>query len=185
MKKRKPKPPPSFAALRCVVLAVDCAQESGWAVWICGKPVACGHVNMIASELAGRAPSEHAQQLAAEHGVAAVLVFERPFRGNMQGAWIGLWKQRWVAAGGAKRRMLGVYPATWRSRVLGRGWGSAKREAARAEEQRAARSMALENGLDVEIAGHGDTAPALCIGKWASHAGEVAKVLPKTVRKAA
>jgi hypothetical protein len=184
-KKRKVRPAPSYVPLQCVVLAVDCAQESGWAIWANGKLVACGHVNMHASELAGRSACEHAMLAARELGVGAVLVFERPFRGNTQGAWIGLWKNRWVAAGGAKRRMLGMYPATWRSRVLGPGWGSKKRALVRAKEQQVAAAFAREQGLSEELARHGDVAPALCIGKCAVHAGEVAKVLPKRVRRAA
>lgn len=165
----------------CVVLAVDCAQSSGWSIWRSGEPEAHGHVDMLASPEAGRTPCEHAVSLAHSCGMPAVLVFERPFRGTSQGAWIGAWKQRWVAAGGVKSRMMGVWPSTWRSRVLGRGWGSARRETARAREQAFALELASPHAHKFgrpELAQHPDVAPAICIAKWAMHAGEVLAKLP-------
>lgn len=190
----KPRLQPSLRPHNCVTLNVDCAESSGWSIWACGRLVAFGEVNMLASPEAGRSAVEYALELADELGVKAALVFERPFRGTSQGQWIGSWKQRWVSAGGVKSRMLGVYPATWRTRVLGRGWGAAKRERVRDKEQEVAVGFARQFKLDEGLARHGDVAPAILIGKWSMHAGEVlarvdagevlARVEPRAVQTA-
>jgi hypothetical protein len=161
---------------------VDTAQSSGWSIWVQGKPVACGHVDMLAGVDNGLSQCRDAISEAKAHDLPAILVFERPFRGNTQGQFIGCWKQKWIGAGGVKSRMTGVYPMTWRAAVLGKRWARAERDKVRAEEQRWARALAKANGLDPAIAGHGDAAPGLGIGAWASYAGEVAAKLPVKAR---
>lgn len=183
MKKRKAKLPPSYDPHECVVLAVDCAEISGWSLWFCGELQGYGYTDMMAGIRNGFSACLDAVDLAKSKKCRSVLVFERPFRGTSQGQWIGAWKQRWVAAGGVRSRMLGVYPASWRARVLGRGWGSAKREAVRLKEQETAHGIAHMHGYNnvlkpgLEMARHGDVAPAICIGQWAVFAGEVAKLI--------
>jgi hypothetical protein len=110
--------------------------------------------------------------------VPSVLVYEKPFLGTAQGQYIGAWRAGWNATGGVRTRFVGVYPSQWRSRVLGKFYGGAKRDIARAHEQRVALTIAHR-------AVGADEAPAICIAKWASHAGEVLAKLPESKRKVA
>lgn len=192
-KPKKPKMPPSPTPHTAVVLAVDTAQRSGWAVYVCGELASSGEIDMLepcrSKDMHGLSGWNadrvclHALWEAASGRdwvapyAEAVLVYERPFRGTTQGQWIGAWKQAWTAEGGHKRRMLGVYPATWRARVLDRGASRAPRDVVRSMEMRKAEAAAKHRVGP-------DEATAILIGRWASYAGEVGAVLPKrTARK--
>jgi hypothetical protein len=174
-KPRKAKLAPSYEPWDCVCLVVDTAQTSGYAVTVRGEVVGHGEVNMLVARLPGQSsPCEAACAaallLARNRGLTAVLVFERPFRGTSQGGWTGSWRAAWLSAGGRKRAQVGCYPSAWRARVLGNG--SLPRELARAAEMRVARSL-----VSGELGG--DEAAAIAMSRWAAHAGEVGKVLPK------
>jgi len=108
-------------------------------------------------------------------------VFERPFRGTTQGQWIGAWKQAWVAQSGRKAAMVGVYPSSWRSRVLGRG--NLERNEARRLEAEVAAGVIDRDGTRTAngpfVRATADAAAAIAIGQFAIYAGEVGKVMPK------
>ena len=174
---------------QAAVIAVDPGRTSGWALSVRGDLKAAGEVSGL--DLA-RTTQVCAEALAVAPDLPAVLVLERPFihprmsRANAAQTVAGIaaaseiWRQGWSAAGGVKRRVVGVYPATWRAAVLGRGMGTARREVARQTEQRTARALAADAGLPGPVGS--DAAAAICIATWGSRAGEVGKVLPKRFR---
>lgn len=168
-KPRKARPAASYAPHDAAVLAIDTAQCSGWAIYLHGDLVSRGEIDMLTPT--GLSEANDVCLLALSYSAPGVLVFERPFRGTSQGGYIGAWRSAWVAAGGRKRAQIGVYPATWRARVLGSPCMT--REAARAAEQR----RALKETLGMPVGP--DEAAAVCIGLWAIRAGEVGAVLPK------
>jgi hypothetical protein len=118
-----------------------------------------------------------------------VLVLEKPWKGDNARAYVGLggarmmWLSAWENAGGSKRRIVSVYPQTWRARLFGKTVGTLPLERAFARSSKSSRARGMGHGLPPEIGP--DEAAAICIGKWATHAGEVGAVLPKRVREAA
>lgn len=195
-RQKAPQPPPSVQPHRCALLAVDAGKEGGWAVYVAGKLVQFGEVKgydltAVQAVVAGLV------QLAEISSVPMVLVLERPatYRhagkrsfGTVlgMGAARGVWRAAWVSAGCSERRIVDAPIATWRSRVLGKGWGGAvARETVRQHEQLIARQMVeRELGVQRAAAVGPDSAPAILIGKWAAHAPQVAKRLPVTARAA-
>lgn len=176
---KKPKPPPSVTPHECVVLAVDTAERSGWALYVRGNLEMFGEVDMlnVCRDYIPpwMSPCADARIYAESEGLPAVLVYERPFRGTTQGQWIGAWKAAWKMEGPARAKNVGVYPATWRARVLGSG--SLERSDARKREALIAAKLADEIVRP-------DEAAAICIGQWAIRCGEVAAKLPKRKARA-
>jgi hypothetical protein len=115
-----------------------------------------------------------------------VLVVERPFRvrfGTQSSIALGerLWRER-ASRLGFGSRVVRVYPSQWRAVALGRGWGNAKREPARARERELAGAWVLAHlGPEAPELG-GDSAAAVMMGRWATFAGEVLAKLPKRRR---
>ena len=183
-RKRARKPPavPSVKPHDCVVLAVDTARQSGWCVVARGKYHSSGEVNATnPGQL--EALVSHAMGACMDAGLNSmqfVLVLERPTHGNRRtlvglGESHGAWKAAWVRSHGRKCRIVAVPAVTWRSRVLGNVRGPAL---PLLEKEHARR---FKGSIDV-----GPNEAAACgIAKWASHAGEVGKVLPKRVRAGA
>jgi hypothetical protein len=165
------------------VLGVDTARQSGWAVWARGHLVARGEVDTL-DAAAVRAVVASTVAGAAELELPAVLVLERPWGGNVHivtalGAARERWQVAWrELAAGHLGRVLTVSPSTWRSAELGAYFASAKREECRDAERSMARGYT--GAADVG----GDEAPAICIGHWASRAGEVGKLLGKRAQRA-
>lgn len=193
MKRRpRPKPPPSITPHRCVVVAVDPGERCGWSIWIVGRLAAFGELQGYDYD-AARAVIDRAHRnadLPTEPPLPVVLVIERPFAANLttaagMGAARGVWLAAWQGAAGAQKRVVLVYPATWRAKVLPRGCASMRRELVQPIEQQCARQLVagaigsavcnVESLADVGP----DSAPAVLIGQWASKAGEVAKRLPR------
>ena len=172
----KRRAPPSHEPHPCVVLGVDTAQVSGWCVMVRGLYQSSGQFDLLREPHGIAGKCGIALALGDANDLPVVLVYERPFMGTAQGQYIGAWKAAWAAAGGVKSRTVGVYPATWRARVL--GMARAARETARRAEQQLAKRIA---GREVG----GDEAPAVCIARWGSHAGEVLAKLPPSARKGA
>ncbi|HEX6239979.1 MAG TPA: hypothetical protein VFZ61_03760 [Polyangiales bacterium] len=174
----RPRPTHSQLPHDCVVLAVDTAQVSGWCLMIRGLYVSSLQFDVLKHPTLLEEVCRNGLELGRVNGLPVVLVYEKPFFGTGQGQYIGAWKAAWVAAGGVKTRFVGVYPAQWRARVLGSHYASAERATVRPVERRVAAQIAhRECGAD--------EAPAVCIARWGSHAGDVYKKLPEAKRKGA
>lgn len=175
-RKRKVKRPavPWFDA---VILSVDTAQVSGWCSMQHGRVLGSGEFDVLKYTASPQDLCKRVLTYAEDRSLPCVLVYERPFRGTAQGQYVGLWKSAWVASGGHKARMVGVYPATHRARVLGGKYASAKRDVVKAAE------MQLAAAVTGKYVVGPDESAAVCIALWASHAGEVADKLPKRAAK--
>jgi len=177
-----PKPPPSVKPWPCVILAVDTASNSGWAIYRNGELLDSGEQSTtdalayIDVSHQCRAALEYCDERDCSEGV---LVLERPWGGGWKAA-AGLaiaakmWRDGWANAGGSERRIVRVYPQTWRSSVLAVTRGPMLKLHEREFARRVKNSSAVGP----------DEAAAICIGRWACHAGEVGKVLPAKLRKA-
>lgn len=172
----------------CVVLAVDTARVSGWSIWAQGKYAQSGELDTL-NEGTLRNVVASAVQLAEVCDVPCVLVLEKPWGGNVTVvAALGAARERWQAAWrslatGDKSKVVLVAPVTWRARVLGKHTVRMKRDDVRPAEQamglqlKGARPGAMVGGIGL------DEAPAVCIGYWATHAGELAKCLGKRIQR--
>lgn len=191
-----PQPPPSTQPHRCALLAVDAGKAGGWAIYLAGKLVQFGQLNGY-DLVAVQGVVAALVQLAEIASLPMVLVLERPatYRhagkrsfGTVlgMGAARGVWRAAWVSAGCSERRMVDAPIATWRSRVLGKGWGgNVARETVRQHELLvAAQHVERELGPAKAQQVGPDSAPAILIGRWAAHAPQVAKRLPVTARAA-
>ena len=180
-RERKAKPPPSFRPWKCVVLALDAAAKTGWAVYALGKLADSGEFKIHTD--AGVSETFRvvniAKTFALQLGVPWVAIIEASWGGHMAAGKTpatGWWTLALRNAQLPIARIGDVYPSTWRARTLPRGMASAARDDVRACEVAAAR--AIKGGRDV---GH-DEAPAILIAKWAAQAGEVGAMLPKNAR---
>jgi hypothetical protein len=186
-RKKKPKLPwPACASpIAASILCVDPGKVSGWAIWRNGQPVRFGHVDVFGDPM--RIEGVLAEFIC-EPGPHLVVI-ERPFgagHGNAStavGAGDVIWRSA-VERFKLKPRLVRVYPSQWRCKALGKGWGSAAREKVRKQEQAVALHEVCsslpgyaDNLQTTEI--HSDAAPAICMGRWASYAGECIAKLPK------
>jgi hypothetical protein len=163
-------------ALPAVVLAVDTARQSGWAVRVRGRHAASGELDTLDAAAVSQVVG-WTLRVARRTGLAAVLVLEAPWGGRVNvvaslGAARERWLVAWRMAGQSERRVVRVQPRTWRCAVLGRG-ATGTRDVIRAREQRAACGLL---GLAATEIG-GDEAAAVLIGVWAARAEPVARVL--------
>lgn len=164
----------SWTPLPVVVLGLDPARVSGWAILVDGQLAASG---------TARSASERAQvvstaQTASEaHQRRLVVVAERWLTGGwasfdaiagLAAAW-GAWREALEIAGHPKRRVVRVTPQTWRASLLG---GRATREE---WKRRAVWRVRAEHGIEVSD----DEAEAVLIGQWGSRSLQVARLLPK------
>jgi hypothetical protein len=176
-------PPSSVLPHDCGILAVDPANTSGWAIWSRGALVAYGECDLfdgspdrVIARFCALVPGPH------------VLVIERPFQVRFAnqtsiGAADKVWRE--LAKRQRVRRVVRVYPATWRARVLGQGWARAPRDKVRAREQYVATWYVAAQGGEAPAPGP-DASAAILIGRFGSHAGEVQlALLPKAKRRAA
>jgi len=173
----------TWAALCAVVLGVDTATRSGWAIRDPTRLVWSGECDTHDwGELDAivRLALDRATLLR----VPAVLVLERPWGGSLQvlpalGAARERWDVAWSRAGQPRSRRVLVWPATWRARVLARGSHCAKRDVVRAAELAAARNeVSAAHAAQLGA----DEAAAILIARWATHAPAVALALPKRWR---
>jgi len=183
--KRKPRAPskrpqvtsPAFRPWRCVVLAVDPGESSGWAIYAHGKLCTFGTVDVFDHVEVARIVRAAVVTMAELAGgvdgpLPAVLVLERPWSARMFGASRPLWRKAWERAGMSERRIVRVYPQSWRAALLGLSRGT-KQKGIRDAEQRRARAIA---GVSTPI--QHDAAAALCIGAWSVRAAAVGNVIP-------
>lgn len=168
-----------------VVLGVDTARRSGWAISVSGKHLGSGELDTL-NPPAVRNVVGLALNAAGERELPCVLVLEKPWGGTVAVvSALGAARERWLSvwreyALGHKAKVVLVTPATWRSAVLGRGFGSKPRDQVRDVEQAvAAGIVGLKPGQRLGA----DEAPAVCIARWAAHAGEVGKLLGKRAQQ--
>lgn len=164
-----------------VLIAVDTAATSGWAVSVSGKRLDSGEVDTLDAD---RLESivRWAVSLGAEHKQPVVIVLEKPWGGNVTivsalGAARERWMRAWRGADQSRGRVVLVSPGTWRSAVLGGYWVSARRDNVRVHEQLVARAV---KGAPVGP----DEAAAILIARWAAHASAIGKVIGKRAIKA-
>jgi hypothetical protein len=115
-----------------VVLAVDTARMSGWALYLAGRYLGSGELDTLREDEVGGVVG-HAVELARERGVPAVLVLEAPWGGSVHVvAGLGVARERWLRAWRGAEQALGrvvrVMPSVWRGPVLGRRWVGVRRE---------------------------------------------------------
>lgn len=182
-RKRKAAPPtPHVLAWRCVTLCVDTAGRSGWAVRASGRLLASGEVD-TRDEGEVNGIVEILRHEPRCQGLLRVLVLERAW-GDRTNTLLALgaaherWRAAWRRAGEPVSRVVRVYPATWRARVLGGGAHAMPREQVRPLELAAAQH---EVGPECEVGP--DEAAAILISRWATYAPEVGAVLPARVRE--
>ena len=161
---------------QCVVLAIDPDTLPGWAVhdgstWVAGE--ARTHDERLAAV-------DCATSLAEARGLPVVVVGERWAGGWSKGggitaiASLGAQWGRWEAALEGRvpaRRIIRVYSATWRARVIGGKCARPTEEWKRIAVQIAASHL----GYGVSP----DASEAVCMALWARHAEPVGKLLPK------
>lgn len=180
-KKKRPKQLVAEVAHDCAVLSVDAAERSGWAIWDRGNLRTYGECDVF-----GVSPAEVIALFKATTAAPHVICIERPFRIRFGsqcalGAGEKIWRKRAEHHGFAKR-VVRVYPSTWRSKSLGSQWVSAKRDLVRAQELvESAKIVAKHLGASrlVEHPVGDESAPAILIGKWACFASETLATLPK------
>lgn len=157
--------------LPAVILAVDTARRSGWAVRVRGQHAASGEVDTLESADVS-AVVAWSTRVARRAGLPLVLVLEAPFGGPVAiiaslGAARERWLVPWRSSGHTELRVVRVQPSTWRAAVLGSNWSRAERDRVREHEQRVAQRML--GGVEVGA----DEAAAVLIGVWAERARSV------------
>lgn len=179
-KKGKLVPLDSKTPHRCVILAFDPALKSGWCIAALGKFVQSGEIDerdqLFDQQLTNIILAAH--NLAGLGMFPCVLVREKPFAKNPEVV-ATLYRVRrklgdtWtdIMSGGHAGKKVDSYPQTWRSRILGQIKGH--------ELPQLEAEAALEfAGLSKDGRGPDENA-AICIAKWATNAGEIAKVIPQ------
>jgi hypothetical protein len=182
-------PPPAPRSWQAIVLGVDTARNSGWAISAAGKHVQSGELDTHDAEAIRKVVATAVLRAWAEV-LPCVLVEEKPWGGTVatvaglgaaREAWEGAWRD---LAEGHRGKIVRVHPSTWRAAILGKGYVGKPRGVCRDAE----RSMALgiighPGGKHPLAIGH-DEAPAVCIARWGSQAGEVGLVLSNRAREA-
>ena len=182
MKAKTQVMPPAAKAWRCVILAVDPGDASGWSIWTNGGYKASGILEAHQRDAIPRV-IEMLSEYAEDAGSPPVMVRERPFSARTIGPAWGMWDAAWERAFGNRRKVVKVWPSTWMSRVLGVSTKAGK-EAIRGRSIQTARTIQALAGQSMRETTH-DEAAAVCIGRWGTHAGEVGKALGKRAMKAA
>jgi hypothetical protein len=158
-----------------VVLAVDTARISGWAI-------RAGHALRYSGELDTLDPHSLDAAVSKAKVVAIgalstrppVLVLERAWGGQVstivalgqaRERWLGAWQR----AGLSRSRVVSVYPQQWRPAILGRGIQGIGREELRARELLSAQAE-CRAGLQLGP----DEAAAILISRWAVRSPKVA-----------
>jgi len=178
---RTKAPSPAPLPWDAVVLGIDTARRSGWAIAVQGKRVDSGELDTLDAGEVQRVVA-WAVSLGALGRLPVVLVLEAPWGGSVSVvAALGAARERWMAAwracGQSPRRVVRVQASTWRCGVLGRVTAGMEREAVRALEQ------SVANRLAGKALGP-DEAPACLIAYWGGWAGQVGKVIGVRARKA-
>jgi hypothetical protein len=179
---RKKVTAPSPKPWLCALLSIDTADNSGFALYVQGELKEFGEVQTKRADLVLEIVSR-AKELADAAGLPLVLVLEKAWGGKLRvvlglGAARERWMGAWRAAKCVQSKVVQVTPSVWRAPVLGSYYASKVPD--RAEIRRAEQTMAA--GLVGAEVGP-DAAPAILIGRWASHAPEVGDALGKRVMR--
>lgn len=172
-----PAPKPWLA----VVLGIDTANRSGWAVNAAGKQLEFGEADTLDAEALIQIV-RWGKHVASRCEMPLVLALEvHPWVGRFRAAMgLSAARERWLVAWRAEEmpasRVVRVTPYDWRRAVLGKYWATAPRDVVRPQELQVAGAIV---GEDV----HDDEAPAILIAKWASHAQCVGRAIGKRATK--
>lgn len=181
LRPRKKKQPlaQTDSFLDCVVLGLDTATCSGWAIRCRGHLIHYGQHNLytahglietrqvIESTIISSQSKSHIQR-------PIVVVSERSWGGHMgrgETKAFGYWVHALLSANIPYRRIVQAYPSQWRAVVLPRGAANAEREDVRRAEQ----ALAIELTNDANIGG--DASAAVLISLWGAKAGEIKAVI--------
>jgi len=170
----------TIAPLDAVLLAVDSARCSGWAVYARGQLHTYG-------ECSSRVPQERAEVVAEALRLSVALdrpiglVLEVPFGGPLKtllslAETAALWRDTWVAYEQHPRRVIDVLATEWRERMF--GTGSMPREDARRLEQITAQRIRDVARLSSRPELGGDAAAAVCLGYTARTSSALQTALP-------
>ncbi len=173
---RRPSPAPKPWA--CVVLGVDTAARSGWAITLFGKRMDSGELDTLDTAKLEQVV-RWAVDLGRAGGLRVVLCLEAPWGGSVAVvAALGVarerWERAWRDAGQTVRRVVRVNPSTWRAAVLGRSSIGMPRAEVRALEQRVAGWLVGPG----RVLGPDESA-AVLIAAWGAQAGEVGRAIGK------
>jgi hypothetical protein len=179
-RKRQSLSAATMTPIDAVLLAVDSARRSGWAIFARGQLMRYG-------ECDGRAPHERAAviadllRLAEAMALPAGLVLEVPFGGPLKtllslAESAALWRDTWRAYEQPPRRVLEVLASEWRERMFGSG--SMPRDDARRLEQLTARRIVDLAHLGDQTGLGGDAAAAVCLGHVARSSAALQAALP-------
>jgi hypothetical protein len=154
-----------------VVLAVDTARISGWAVRHGVALKWSGQLDTLDTDAVDAAVR---CALTVSGRDKPVLVLERPWGGQMAVLIaLGQARERWLAAWARARlsrgRVVSAWPQTWRPRVLGRGIRGIGRERLAEREMLSARAECRP-----ELQLGADEATAILISRWAVRDSKVA-----------
>ena len=168
---------------RVVVLAVDTARVSGWAIRLEHRLKYSGELDTLdAHELDMVCALTASVSRTAYCQHRPILVLEKPWGGRVQtqvalGMARERWLQAWDRAGQSHTRLVSVNPSTWRSRVLMRGAHALPRDEVREHERLSAQA---EVGAHITLGE--DERTAVLISKWAAFSQPVAKLCGKEVQ---
>lgn len=181
--KARTRPVPAPEPWEAVIVSVDAARMSGWAIGIRGKLDESGEHDTERFPELTLGVIERGVALAKLHDLPIVLVLEFMWGGRVT-ATVGCaiacdrWRAAWRACGQARGRMGRVQPKQWRGPVLGSQWAIAKRDEVRPVELAMARGIAGRNDVGP------DEAPAICIHYWACRAPKVGLLIGERAAKA-
>jgi hypothetical protein len=176
--KSRTRPVPAPKPWEAVVVTVDAARMSGWAIGVRGKIVGSGEHDTERHPHLSAGVCEAAVTLGKVHNLPVVMVLEFMWGGRVN-ATVGCsiacerWRAAWRAAGQARGRMGRVQPKQWRGPVLGTCWAHAKRDEVRPVEQSMARGIVGRENVGE------DEAPAICMQHWAARAALVGRLIGK------
>lgn len=182
-KERRRMSGPSHVPHACVLLGIDAAGQSGWAILVRGELPSPAHLGTAATAIDRERAIRLAIAAADDAGLPIAVVGEKWVLGartkgkpgmspdalaRLGGRW-QQWEDMLVELGVPRSRMRRVHLATWRAQVLSGTHGHGT------DWKRVVTQWALR-AFRVEV-GH-DAAEALAIAVWGSRAPDVAEVLP-------
>jgi hypothetical protein len=181
--KFRSRPVPAPKPWEAVIVPVDAARMSGWAIGARGDLLESGEHDTERFPELTLGVIERAVAWGEHYDLPVVMVLEFMWGGRVN-ATVGCaiacdrWRAAWRACGQARGRMGRVQPKQWRGPVLGTQWAHAQRDEVRPVEQRVACSIARRTNIGQ------DEAPAICMHYWASRAPMVGLLIGKVAAAA-